>query len=165
MDRCPQILPECYADTLLIEILCRKIPNHQLSIGEVANAMLHKSYKNQLAIGVIDADKKKPAYFLEFNMIESFDNIELKQHPDKKHYAIIIAPAFELFVKNAADEVEVDLATFGFKDMKQFRNICKNINVGKNQQIKQLLNTINQKQAPSTEQIKTWINNILPDIY
>ena len=52
------LIPECYGDTLLVEILGFKRPNHQTSgIGQVIKVMKEK-YSNRLAIGIIDADKK-----------------------------------------------------------------------------------------------------------
>lgn len=161
MERWIQLLPECYADTLLIEILGYKNPIHQPSISEVANAMAHKGYKNQLAIGVIDKDRNMPAYFADFEVLKTAKSLELKKHSPKKHYTIILCPAFEVFIKTAAEEVEVDLAKFGFGNLKYFKSICKSIHAARNQELKQLLNTINQKQAPSVEQIKIWINEII----
>ncbi len=161
MERWIQLLPECYADTLLIDILGYKNPNHQPSISEVANAMSHRGYKNQLAIGVIDKDKNMPAYFADFEVLKRTESLELKKHPQKKHYTIILCPAFEVFIQTAAEEVKIDLAKFGFGNLKYFKSVCKSIHAAKNQNLKQLLNTINQKQAPSTEQIKNWINEII----
>jgi len=160
MERWIQLLPECYADTLLVEMLGFKYPNHRSSINEVANAMLHKGYKNQLAIGIIDEDKRQPKYFSEFETIDSSDRLTLKKHPDKHHFLIILSPAFEKFIAFAAEAVEVSLEDYGFDREKYFKSICKSQQVASNQDVKQLLNTINQKESPPTEQIKTWIEKI-----
>jgi len=160
MERWIQLLPECYADTLLIEMLGFTYPNHQNSINEVANVMLHKGYKNQLAIGIIDEDKRQPKYFSEFETIASTERLALKKHPDKRHFLIILSPAFEKFITFAAEAVEVSLEDYGFGKEKYFKSVCKSQQVASNQEIKQLLNTINQKESPLTEQIKTWIEKI-----
>ena len=160
MERWIQLLPECYADTLLVEMLGFKYPNHRSSINEVANAMLHKGYKNQLAIGIIDEDKRQPKYFSEFETIDSSDRLTLKKHPDKHHFLIILSPAFEKFIAFAAEAVEVSLEDYGFDREKYFKSICKSQQVASNQDVKQLLNTINQKESPPTEQLKIWIEKI-----
>ena len=74
----PRIIPECYADTLLIKSVGYQLPNHQHSIGEVANLMV-KNYKNKKVIGVIDNDKTKPSYFKDFEEIKKAHNLILKK--------------------------------------------------------------------------------------
>ena len=58
MNRHPRILPECYGDTLLVELLGFKKPNHQVEgINQVLNE-LEVNMPKQIAVGVIDYDKK-----------------------------------------------------------------------------------------------------------
>ncbi len=166
MSSCLQLLPECEGNTLLIEMLGYKNPNHSSNIGAVANKM-QKDFKNRTAIGIIDKDKSSvPSYFKEFTIIDSFDYLELKKHAEREHYAILLIPAFEDFILKIADDVGVSFTTYKFNTEKYFREQCKKQNTRSNQNLKNFLGTIiNQKQAPSTEQVKAWINDILPDIY
>lgn len=164
MSSCLQLLPECEGNTLLIEMLGYKNPNHSSNIGTVANKM-KEEFEKRTAIGIIDKDKKIPKYFSEFTLIETFDYLELKKHPEKEHYAIFLVPAFEDFILNIADEVGVSITNYKFSSEKYFRRECKRQNTRSNQNLKNFLGTIiNVKQAPSTEQIKTWINEILPNL-
>ena len=165
MDSWLQLLSECEANTLLVEMLGYKNPNHSSNIGTVANKM-QENFKNRTAIGIIDNDKSSmPSYFQKFNLIETFDYIKLKKHPEKDDYAIFLVPAFEDFILSVADDVGVSIITYQFNNEKYFRDQCKKQNTRSNQNLKNFLGTIiNVKQAPSTEQIKTWINQILPDL-
>lgn len=51
-------MPECYADTLLIETLvpCKRGYNHKKSCNEVAKGM-QSVFKDKFALGIIDKDK------------------------------------------------------------------------------------------------------------
>lgn len=151
----PQILPECYADTLLVEMLGFE-PQHKLGIGDVKNA-LSKNFKNSVAVGIIDNDKKKPTDFSEFKIDIEKTGIQRRHNADTKHTLLVISPAFEDWVFENAKKVEVDPAKYGFRTRKYFRETCKSPNVDDNQQVKQFLNTLKQKSAPGFVQLKTWI--------
>jgi len=73
-----QILPECYADTLLAEVLGFEKPNHKANINEVAKTMKH-TLKTSLAVGLIDDDKVTQEYFEEFSEYDRKYNTILKK--------------------------------------------------------------------------------------
>jgi hypothetical protein len=150
------ILPECYADTLLIEMLLAGRPNHQMGIGQV-NQILTTKFKNRPAVGIVDNDKRKPADFEQFELIEEVHNIQKRKHKEHPHALLVIAPAFEDWVFENSTAVSVDPAKFGFSDRKKFRNASKNQNVSNNQQMKQFLNTLIQKKAPGLMLLREWI--------
>ena len=154
------ILPECYADTLLVSILGFKGANHKSSIGQVAIAM-ERNYKNQLAIGLVDNDKVQPRYFKQFEVLKDENDLFLKQNPKNKHYLIVVSPAFEKWTFSAAEAVNIDPAEYGFKSLKYFKAVCKSANVSKNQNVKQFINTIKQKKSPHTETMINWLLELL----
>jgi len=149
------ILPECYADTLLVELLGFKGANHQLGIGMVFNTFKQR-FKMQKAVGIIDDDKQKPAGIKDFEEVESKHNIQKCLSKDGKHTLLIIQPAFEDWVFSNASAVSVDFPT-EFENKKRFRAICKNQNVSHNKELKKFLNTLKQKKAPGFLQLETWI--------
>lgn len=151
----PQILPECYADTLLVEMLGFE-PNHKLGIGEVKNA-LAKIFKNSWAVGIVDNDKKKPTDFVEYNLVAEKDGIKRCEKANSKHTLLVISPAFEDWVFENANAVNVDPKNYGFQSRKHFRDNCKKVNANENRQLKQFLNTLKQKKAPGFLQLKSWI--------
>jgi hypothetical protein len=149
-----QIIPECYADTLLVEMLGFDRPNHQLGIGKVIG-MFEKGLKNRIAVGIIDDDKVKPKDFDKFQVEAERDGI--KRLIKDKHSILVIKPVFEDWVFENAAAVEVEPSKFGFHSRKQFREACKKMDAKKNPQLRQFLNTLKQKQAPGFTQLKTWI--------
>ncbi len=151
-----RILPECYADTLLIEVLGFDKPNHQLGIGQVKNA-LDRNFRNGKAVGIIDNDKKKPTDFAEFTLDIEVAGIQRRFKANTRHTLLVIDPAFENWIFENAYAVDVDPSRYGFRTRNQFRNICKSENASENQQLKQFLNTLKQKKAPGFIQLKTWI--------
>lgn len=156
-----RVLPECYGDTLLIDILGFKNPNHQFSISEVAKTMSGK-FSDRLAIGVVDDDKKnKPGYFSEFKMIEEKHGLILKKHPDKKHYLIFLCPAFESWIWKHANNLDIDSTRFKIRDFDHFKNLTKSQNVHKNENVKQFLNALKQKNNSPLNTLHAWLKKFL----
>lgn len=150
------IIPECYADTLLVEMLGFMTPGHKLGIGEVKNTLTVK-FKNSPAVGIIDNDKKKPSDFKEFELVEECEGLQRRLKANTKHTIIVITPAFENWVFQNAEKVEVDPQKYGFKSAKYFRSVCKRQDANQNQSLKQFINTLKQKNAPGLQQLRIWI--------
>jgi len=150
------IIPECYGDTLLLEMLGFKRLNHQTSgIGQVIKVMRDK-YQNRLAIGVIDADKKiTPTYFQEFFLEKEKNGIKLLKHKNQRHFLIMVSPALEGFLLNAA--LEVELQSKSFDSLKKLKRITKSQYVSQNQEFKSFLNTLRQKKASGFLTIQNWL--------
>ena len=164
MSNARNILPECYADTLLVEILGFPKANHQFSIGQVFKTMDTKMSK-QLAVGVTDKDKKiKSKYYTSFQEEKIENGIRRLKHPDRKHYIIEHLP-LESFLFKAAKGVTVDPSKYGFDSVKSLAKLTKKQNIDKNQQFKQFLNTLLQKNAPSFLTIKNWLTELVGEPY
>lgn len=153
------VLPECYADTLLVELLGFKGANHQNGIGQVLKT-LKTRFSKQKAVGIIDDDKQKPAGIKDFEEVDSKHNIQKLLSKDSKHTLLIIQPAFEDWVLANAAAVSVNIPT-EFENKKRFRKICKDNNAAGNQALKNFLNTLKQKNAPGFVQLETWIEESL----
>jgi hypothetical protein len=160
MSRNPRLLPECYGDSVLVELLGFKRPNHQV---DGINAVLDEleKYKPKLnAAGVIDFDKNiLHPYYKEFETIAIENNLTKMKHKERNHFLILITPALEKFILKAAMEVDVP-SPFSEKRLKQ---ISKTREAENNQQLKQFLNRIIQKKAPGTETLKAWLREIIGD--
>lgn len=154
------VIPECHADTLLICLLGFEHPTHKEGIGGVANVM-KKSYKNRIAVGVVDDDNKIPTYFKSFEVEKHSNNFIFKYLPEQKHYLVVVTPAFEKCIFNIAEQLEVKPEKYGFKSAKQFRNAAKDKNVHKNQNVKQFLNTLIQKKDSPLKYVQNWITQKL----
>lgn len=149
-----QVVPECFADTLLVEMLGFVRANHQLGIGKVTGIFADK-LKNRQAVGVIDNDKLKPKILDTYEQTGEEHGIIRKSKGN--HHILIINPGFEEWVMNNAAAVEVSPEKYGFKNRKDLQNACKRQDASKNQQLKNFLNTLHQKKAPGFVQLKTWI--------
>jgi len=158
------ILPECYADTLLVEVLGFKKANHQFSIGQVFKTMEDKM-KNRIAVGVTDKDKKITAkYYAAFREETEEHGVRVLKIPNTKHYLIEHIP-LEEFLFQAANDVEVNPAKYGFKSIEALAKITKRQNIDKNVQFRQFLNTLIQKRTPSFLFIKKWLTLLIGEVY
>jgi hypothetical protein len=111
------IMPECYADTLLIETLIpsREGYNHKSSCSKVEREMRLGKLKDRFAVGIIDKDKKQIKYLNEFIEIDKVNgSLILWRHrsKDKHHYFVQICPALERWVLNICEEMGIDLLIY-----------------------------------------------------
>ncbi len=151
------VIPECYADTVLVEMLGFKRPNHAVNsnISSVLKTV-KASRPNQQVVGIIDSDRGKGEKLLEgFELVD--EQHDIKKFSRGKQTILVICPAFEGWIFGNAAKKNIDPADHHFQTPKYFRRKCKDINAQRNQDLKQFLNTLKQKQAPGFTQLKTWI--------
>ena len=165
MNHSPKILPECYGDTLLIEMLGYRKPNHQTSgIGQVIKVMQEK-LKGHLALGIVDNDKKiTPKYFEEFESVKEENSLILKKHPKQNHHLILLNPALEKFLLCGAKNCGVKQSEIPYSE-KDLRRLMKSQRVGSNKEIRKFIQKVITKKSPETETLKLWIENIFEDAY
>lgn len=160
-----QVIPECYADTLLVEVLGFSRPNHQLGIGVVFNE-IRKKFEKRRAVGIIDDDKRKPKDLDLFKFVVEQAGIKKLRSSNLPNTTIlIISPAFENWVFENARSVEVDPGKYGFRSGKDLQKACKRIDVNKDEQVKQLLNALKQKKAPGFECLQAWITEAIGETF
>ena len=110
---CSCIIPECYADTNLVQTLLQmRGANHQKSCGQVTNELQSK-FKDQFAVGIIDLDKKQSDYSEKSVEIAHSAEVTVCRHPNTHHYLIKINNVLESFIVNCAKEIGVDLSPLG----------------------------------------------------
>lgn len=120
------IVPECYVDTNLVQILMQiKGVNHQNSCGQVTNVLKNK-FKDKFAIGIVDNDNLQSNYSKACVEIAHSGEITLCKHSENKHYLIKINHIMESFILNSAKDVNVDLKKYGVPDdLEGLKNITK----------------------------------------
>ena len=157
------IVPECYVDTKIAEILGQaKKYNHQHGCGDVANELKTK-LRDSIALGIIDEDKNKgpqAKYFSEFEMITQENNLVLKKHKIKKHYLILICPEVEEWLMNDSQKVNIDPTDENYKlpgQLKDFVQKTKIQNIEKNEGFKRFIKALVKEKAPSITTLKQWI--------
>src|SRR5579859_4021786 len=108
-NRC--VIPECYVDSCLIEVLLqadRDHVNHQKGNGNVVNEM-KKRFENDFCIGVVDEDREPLDYLKEFVGIAESDYLKLWKHKEKNQYIIQIRPVIEKWIMVLCGENGISL--------------------------------------------------------
>lgn len=96
----PNLIPECNVDTVFVEVLGYKRPNHAPNINDVFKIFAKRKSSEKL-IGFVDNDKRKPKDFFEFVIKDKINNVSLLKHPDKEHYLVVVSPAMDEFMASA----------------------------------------------------------------
>lgn len=137
------IIPECYIDTNLVETLvCTGGCNHQKGCNQVAKVMQEK-FADRFAVGIMDADKRRPGYLNEFNEIASSEHIKLFRHPARSHFIILVHPAADGFILSCAEIANVNVADYGLSPkLKEFTAQTKNVMSNKDPRFKRLFKSI-----------------------
>ena len=137
------IIPECYIDTNLVETLvCTGGCNHQKGCNQVTKVMQEK-YVDRFAVGIIDADKRRPSYLNEFSEICSSTHIKLFRHSVRCHYIILIYPAADGFILSCAKTAEINLTDYNLSPiLKEFTAQTKNVMSNKDYRFKRLFKSM-----------------------
>ena len=129
-------MPECYADTLLIETLVptKSGYNHKFGCFNVEAEMKHGKLKDKFAVGIIDKDKTIIGYLVEFEEIDKVEgSLILWRHKkrEKHHFVIQICPALERWVLEVCDVENIDIHGLGLSSdlegLKKFSKTRKSI--------------------------------------
>jgi len=147
----PQLMPECFADTLLVDMLIGSTSSHKRSITQVF-AAFKKEFSNRRAVGIIDDDKKKDAYYNEFNITEETDCYRYLAHPNKRHFLIVIKKDLEDLIIKCAKTADIEHKLLG--SVQQLKRVTKDMNVSKNTEVKDLINTLIQKKVKPLVEIQ-----------
>ena len=158
-----RIIPECYIDTALMEVLGFGKTNHQLNNSEVIKTLDNKGYNNTVGIGVIDRDKNQPTRLKEeYRVIRKLDDLELYQKNDNSKRYIIVHPVIEKWIDSEAEKYRINRAKFGLPhDFSAFKKISKDINIGRKSGIKDYLSAIQNQQNSGFQKLKDLINELL----
>lgn len=162
------IIPECYADTNLVETITGSFNgfNHQKSCNEVSKAMQSPKLMDAFALGIIDKDKKAIRYLEGFEPVYNLEDLFLFKHPQKHHYIIQISPAIEKFILKSANEIGIDMRNFGlpneFEDLKRFtkRNTSRN-----DPALRKLFMELKNKNARQIVTLSKWISYLKENTY
>jgi hypothetical protein len=154
----PNLIPECNIDTAFVEMLGYSAPNHAPSIHQVCS-ILKKQKANNLCIGFIDDDKKKPDYISGFILLHKLTHFLILKHSSLNQYLIIAKPAMDRVIFDLCQDLNIDLSKYGFpQNFDAFLAQTKRESIKTNKNFKNLLNTIKQRNPPDIEKIKTFIS-------
>ena len=155
-------MPECYADTLMIETF---VPpklkyNHKHSCFQVEKEMVKGKFKDKFAVAIIDKDKKQIKYLNEFDEIDKVEgSLLLLRHKsrEKHHFIIQILPALEQWVMNVCKEENIipeDVPT----DIKELRKYTKKQSSIRNKDLKNLFVKMGERnENVNIRKLKRWL--------
>lgn len=155
------IIPECYADTNLIETITNSVNsyNHQKGCNMVSNAMQSPKLNDSFALGVIDKDKREIKYLEVFEKVAQSRDLYLFKHPEKHHYIIQISPAIEKFILKSAQEAGINLKTFGIpNEFEQLKKITKRETSRNDSSLSHLFLELKNKNALQIVTLSKWIS-------
>lgn len=106
------ILPECFIDTMLTEVLVQEITksNHQSGCSTVTKVMRER-FTDNFAVGILDDDKKQTPYINELKLLADKSGLKLYKHPHKHHY-LILHPPIEQWLLDEANAANLDLNAY-----------------------------------------------------
>jgi hypothetical protein len=154
------IIPECYADTLLIETLVptNKGYNHQHNCFKVEATM---KGLDSFALGIIDKDKKQVKYLDSFKVIDKVEgDLILWRHADENihHWIVQICPALERLLLKICEAEHIDTTGFGENALDGIKYYTKSISRLDNPKLQALFSEINSKnENVVVRKLKGWI--------
>ncbi|MEZ4848666.1 MAG: hypothetical protein R3B93_08600 [Bacteroidia bacterium] len=87
----------------------------------------------------------------------------MKYLPNSKHFLIVTAPALERWLIQSAENLGVSMDNYGFRNEKVLKNATKSIHAERNQNLKQFLNTLKQKNNSPFKIMTLWIDTIIQE--
>ena len=138
MQRENTVVPECYVDTNLMNVLLGRYCNHQKGCATVCKT-LNTKLANQFAIGIIDKDKNEPSAVKDYVLVGDCNHFIVSKHKEQSHYLIQIKPAVESFILSAAQELHVSLSDFDLPDnLEKLKVLTKNVAAKEDQKFSKL---------------------------
>jgi hypothetical protein len=138
------IIPECYADTNLIEYLVNGTVNHQHCCNKVVGT-LRNTFRDRFAIGIIDRDKIVLEYLNQCDTVASSEHLVVWKHRSLPHFLITIQPAIDGFLLACAKEQDVDPKAFGLPStLRDFLKRTKKTTSSKDSNLRQLIKAIRE---------------------
>ncbi|HEX8657933.1 MAG TPA: hypothetical protein VF690_10380 [Hymenobacter sp.] len=170
-------VPECHVDTALTRTLLADrltFINHQHGISKVANVLRQQaeSGRARFVVGMVDKDKK----FDAIAYLRPFANslpmaarsgpdcrYRIYQHPvHESHYLIVLEPACDTWIFEAAQAARLDLASFGLPAaLSAFIDVVKDEDAEDNLQLIALLRAIKQAQPTAYRELAEFVANIM----
>lgn len=162
------IIPECYIDSCLVEVLLqanRNHVNHQKGNGTVAREM-KKSFDGNFCVGIIDEDRKQLKYLDEFELIKSSCDLKLWKHRNKNHYMIQVCPVIEEWIIKTCREVSIKLVKYGIPEsLLELKKETKSVTSKTDRRFIQLFKALTQSESKGVVQLKEWLKYLKENKY
>ena len=169
-------VPECHVDTALTQSLLSyrlTFINHQHGIPKVARVLEDQAKANRgprFVVGMVDKDKK----FADVKYLRNFSNevhsrsgpdcrYRIYQHPAQpSHYLIVMDPACDTWIFEAAPAAGLDLAHFGLPaTLAGFIDVVKDEGAEDSPQLIRLLQAIKQAQPAAYRELAEFVADVM----
>ncbi|HEX8329242.1 MAG TPA: hypothetical protein VF629_17035 [Hymenobacter sp.] len=171
-------VPECHVDTALAQVLLADrltFINHQKSISKVARVLQAQAASDRgprFVVGMVDKDKR----FADIHYLRPFaasapvaarpgpdSRYCIYQHPAHPcHYLIVLEPACDTWIFEAAHAAGLDLATFGLPTtLAGFIEVVKDEDAEENPRLVDLLRAIRQAQPPAYRELAEFVADVM----
>jgi hypothetical protein len=162
------IIPECYIDSCLIEVLLfadRNHVNHQKGNGTVAREMKIK-FAETFCVGIIDQDRKQLDYLEEFNLAVEANSLKLWKHKSGHHYMIQICPVIEEWILSVCNQTEVLLKKYDLPEsLLGLKKETKSIASKKDQRFVKLFKELVKEKNESVVRLQSWLKYLKDNKY
>jgi len=159
------IIVEGEADKVVVKFLCRNL-DVKIDIADGIGNVSNQMQDNTFVIGVVDNDKNKPKpkYFDNFFLCKTKSDTFWKSFISNgcKHHLLIINPAMEKWLLNAASKVGVNPENFNLPvDLKQFCSLTKTLSIRTNTDFQNFLDAIFDANAEPLITLQSWIKELV----
>ena len=160
-----RIIPECNADTLLVElILQRGKPAHYKGINKVGKRLEKHNDTSLFIVGLVDTDKfkREDPYIKLFTQIVEDKiaefGIGVYKLPDTNKHLIRIHPEFEPWIWKCSGSCYVSPSTYGFNSLDDLYRATKKNEIRENLKLKKFINSVVMKNPEEIILIRKWLN-------
>ena len=154
------IIPECYIDSCLIEVLLvadRDYVNHHKGNGKVALEM-RDNFKDDFCVGIIDEDRKPLDYLKLFESKKETNFLRLWKHKEQHQYIIQVRPVIEKWVIRICEENQINLNDFDLPtELRSLLKITKSIGSRKDERLINLFKEMKRKNCEPVIELKSWL--------
>lgn len=171
-------VPECHVDTALSRLLLADhltLINHQQGITKVAKVLELQATAGRgprFVIGVVDNDKKFASnkYLLTFNKViadRSGPGVTCcyriyQQAVQPMHFLIVLNPACDQWIFEAAQAAHLDLASFGLPvTLSGFLGVTKKETAKTSEPLRNLLYAIRRAQPAAYEELAKFVSEVI----
>jgi hypothetical protein len=162
------IIPECYIDSCLIEVLLqanRDHVNHKKGNGTVANEMKNK-FANDFCVGIIDEDRKDLDYLNEFDLVSETNYLKLRKHKRANHYIIQVRPVIEKWMMSICSEFGIPMNKFDLPDnWIDLVRISKSVTSKHDQRFIRLFKKMKSEEVEPVMQLQKWLEYLKANKY
>ncbi len=162
------IIPECYIDSCLVEVLLqanRDHVNHQKGNGTVAREMKSK-FANDFCVGIIDEDRKQLDYLKEFDLKFKANGLKLWKHKSWNQYMIQICPVIEEWILAVSNGIGMTLHDYDLPvSLVELKKETKAVASKADHRFIKLFKDLIKKESEPMVQLKNWLEYLKENKY